>query len=58
MNLISTHFLNYSRKLSDQIGVELGPNMFGEMFTVVEQEYDESTGKTRLGLALSRVING
>lgn len=51
----ASYHLNYKGELSDQLGVTMGPNTFGERFVVVEQTYDVNINKTRLGLAFENV---
>lgn len=46
--------LNYRAMLSDQIGVVLGPNAFGERLEVVNQMYDINTNTTTLELKVYR----
>lgn len=52
MTEVATFFLNYPGKV-DNIGQVVGPNWFGEVFTIVENTYDPETKTTRAGLAIS-----
>ncbi len=44
-------FLTYPSDVRHIVGEVKGPNAFGEYLTAVTADYDEATGKTRVGFA-------
>lgn len=47
----ATTWLNYNGDHRGSVGRVMGPNLLNEYLTVVEANYDEAAGTSRLGLA-------
>jgi c-di-GMP-binding flagellar brake protein YcgR len=51
----ATRFATYRGDHRESVGRVMGPNTLGEILTVVRADFDETTGKTRLGFAYGHV---
>jgi hypothetical protein len=44
-------WLNYSADVRDAVCQTIGPNLLREVYVIVVVEYDDETGKSRVGVA-------
>lgn len=51
-----TNWLTYGRDVRPQLGNIVGPNLFGEHYAVVSEDFDAETGKTRLGFCILPIV--
>lgn len=51
---VAASHLNYNADVRHMVGEVVGPNLFGERFRAVSADYDEATGRTRVGFELLR----